>query len=163
MQFCSLNGPAHSLPVNSWIGEDGAPMETRLEALASSADKVPTFQIKGRKLRNPTLPELNKTLARVGLFDAGLVHDKKSQRFVRYMAPTDVFVSYSWQGDSMVLGDIEVGPTDFGSGLGERFATKVFEHLENAKHEIHLTSPFLRRVGATLVNWRKIFNLEAKT
>ncbi|ATF04049.1 hypothetical protein PhaeoP75_04450 (plasmid) [Phaeobacter gallaeciensis] len=134
----------------------------RLEALAGSADKFPTFQIKARKLRNPTLADLDKALARAGLFDAGLVHDKKSQRFVRHMAPTDAFVSYTWQGDRMVLGHIEVSPVHRGSGLGARFASEVFEHLENAEHEIRLTCPFLRCVGATRENWRNKFNLEAK-
>ena len=36
----------------------------RLTKLAGSAGKFPTFQIKGRKLRNPKLPELDKELAR---------------------------------------------------------------------------------------------------
>ena len=133
---------------------------TRLAALAGSAVKFPTFQIKGRKLRNPSLPDLDKTLARVGLYDAGLVHDKKSQRFVRHMAPSDAFVSYTWQGDRMVLGHIETDPALRGSGLGARFATEVFEHLETADHEIRLTCPFLRRVGATRPNWREKFQLK---
>ena len=135
----------------------------RLTELAGSADKFPTFQINGKKLRNPTLPELDKALARAGLHDPGLVHDKKSQRFVRHMTPSDAFVSYTWQGDRMVLGHIETDVSLRGSGLGARFAIEVFEHLENAKHEIRLTCPFLRRVAATRENWRTIFNLGAKT
>ena len=54
----------------------------RLTKLAGSADKFPTFQIKGRKLRNPKLPELEKELARAGLYDPGLIHEERAQRFV---------------------------------------------------------------------------------
>lgn len=135
----------------------------RLTELAGSADKFPTFQINGKKLRNPTLPDLDKALARADLYDPGLVHDKKSQRFVRHMAPSDAFLSYTWQGERMVLGHIETDASLRGSGLGTRFATEVFEHLSEAKHEIRLTCPFLRRVGATRENWRKQFNLGDKT
>ena len=132
----------------------------RLAALAGSADKFPTFEINGRKLRNPSLPDLDRTLARTGLHDPGLVHDKKSQRFVRHMAPSDAFVSYTWQGDRMVLGHIETDPALRGSGLGARFAIEVFENLETAEHEVRLTCPFLRRVGATRPNWREKFQLK---
>ena len=124
----------------------------RLTALAGSADKFLTFQIKGRKLRNPSLSDLDKTLARADLYDPGLVHDKKSQRFVRHMAPSDAYVSYTWQGDRMVPGHIETDPALRGSGLGARFAIEVFEHQETAEHEVCLTCPFLRRVGATRPN-----------
>lgn len=102
----------------------------RLEALTGSAGKFPTFEIKGRKPRNPSLPDLDKVLARAGLFDPGLVHDRKSQRFIRHMTPTDAFVSYVWQGDRMVLGHIEVEPALRGTGAGARVAAEVFEHLE---------------------------------
>lgn len=134
----------------------------RLVALTGSADKFPAFEISGRKLRNPMLPELDKALARAGLYDPGLVHDKKCQRFVRHMAPSDAFVSYTWQGERMVLGHIETDPSLRGSGLGARFAAEVFEHLESAPHEVRLTCPFLRRVGATLLEWREKFQLKDK-
>ncbi|SFR48332.1 N-acetyltransferase [Litoreibacter janthinus] len=132
----------------------------RLSALTGSADKFPTFEINGRKLRNPTLPDLDKTLARSGLYDPGLVHDQMSRRFIRHMAPSDAFVSYTWQGERMVLGHIETDPSLRGSGLGARFATEVFEHLESAPHEVRLTCPFLRIVGATRPEWRKKFYLK---
>lgn len=132
----------------------------RLAALTGNAAKFPTFEINGRKLRNPTLPDLDKALARAGLFDPGLVHDTKSQRFVRHMAPTDAFVSYAWQGDRMVLGHIETDPALRGTGIGTRLATEVFEHLESAPHEVRLTCPFLRRIGATRADWRERFQLK---
>lgn len=131
----------------------------RLTALVGSADKFPTFEIKGRKLRNPKLPDLDKELARAGLFDPGLIHDERSQRFIRHMAPSDAFVSYVWQGDRMVLTHIEVAASLRGTGAGARFATEVFEEIESRPHDIRLTCPFLRRVGATRAGWRKKFNL----
>lgn len=131
----------------------------RLAKLAGSADKFPTFQIKGRKVRNPKLPELDKELARAGLYDPGLIHDERAQRFIRHMAPSDAFISYVWQGDRMVMPHIEVDPSFRGSGLGARFATEVFEHIEACLYEIRLTCPFLRKVALTRATWRKKFNL----
>ena len=134
----------------------------RLAALTGSPDKFPTFEIKGRKLRNPSLPDLEKTLARADLYDLGLVHDRKSQRFIRHMAPTDAFVSYAWQGERMLLGHIEVDPALRGKGAGAKVATEVFERLVNADHDIRLACPFLRRVVATRAEWREKFQLKDK-
>lgn len=131
----------------------------RLTDLAGSADKFPTFQIAGRKVRNPKLPELDKELARAGLYDPGLVHDEASQRFIRHMAPVDAFVSYHWQGDRMVMAHIEVDPSLRGTGLGARFAAEVFDAVVHRPHEIRLTCSFLRRVAATRPEWRSKFGL----
>ncbi len=131
----------------------------RLIALTGSADKFPTFQIKGRKLRNPKLPDLDKALARAGLYDPGLVHDVPSRRFVRHMAPSDAYVSYHWQGDRMVMTHIEVDPSLRGTGAGGRFAAEVFEAVQDRPHEIRLTCPFLRRVAATRPEWREKFGI----
>jgi predicted GNAT family acetyltransferase len=131
----------------------------RLADLTGSETKFPTFQIKGRKLRNPRLPDLDKALARAGLYCPGLAHDEKAQRFVRHMAPSDAFASYVWQGERMVLTHIEVDPSHRGSGLGGRFASEVFEAIEKRPHEIRVTCPFLRRVAMTRPQWRRKFNL----
>lgn len=131
----------------------------RLANLTGSADKFPTFEIRGRKLRNPKLSDLDKVLARAGLFDPGLIHDERSQRFVRHMAPSDAFVSYVWQGERMVLSHIEVDRALRGKGVGARFAAEVFEEIENRPHDIRLTCPFLRRVALTRPKWRQKFNL----
>jgi predicted GNAT family acetyltransferase len=131
----------------------------RLVVLTGSADKFPTFEIKGRKVRNPKLRDLDKELARAGLYDPGLVHDEHSQRFIRHMAPSDAFVSYSWQGDRMVLTHIEVDPSLRGSGIGARFAAEVFEEIKSRPYEIRLTCPFLRRVAYSRAEWREKFNL----
>ena len=125
----------------------------RLTALVGGADKFPTFEINGRKLRNPTLANLDKRLARAGLFDPGLVHEKKSQRFVRYMSPSDAFVSYSWPDKVMQLGHIEIDPSLRGSGLGALVARDVFDILETVEHDVSVTCPFLRRVAAMRRDW----------
>lgn len=129
----------------------------RLTDLTGSAAKFPTFQIKGRKVRNPKLHELDKELARAGLYDPGLIHDERGNRFIRHMSPSDAFVSYHWQGDRMVMTHIEVDPSQRGTGIGARFATEVFETVENRPHEIRLTCPFLRKVAATRPEWRQKF------
>jgi predicted GNAT family acetyltransferase len=134
----------------------------RLTELTGSRTRFPTFSIKGRKVRNPKPEELDKELARAGLYDPGLVHDETSQRFIRHMSPSDGFVSYVWKGDRMVLGHIEVDPSLRGSGLGGRLATEVLEHLEHAPHEIRLTCPFLQRVARKRPEWREKFNLKEK-
>lgn len=141
------------------VDKDASAAE-RLIALTGSATKFPTFSINGRKVRNPKPEELDKELARAGLYDPGLIHDKTSQRYVRHMAPQDAFVSYSWQGERMVLGHIEVAESLRGSGVGAGFAAEVFRHLEQAPHEIRLTCPFLRRVAQTRPEWRRKFNLK---
>lgn len=135
----------------------------RLTELTGSASKFPTFLIKGKKLRNPRLHELDAHLARAGLYDPGLIHDETSQRFLRHMAPSDAFVSYVWQGERMVLTHIEVDPSLRGSGIGAKFASEVFEAIEAKPHEIRLTCPFLRRVGATRPEWRAKFGLETRS
>ena len=129
----------------------------RLTELTGSAAKFPTFLIKGRKLRNPPLAELDKELARADLYDPGLLHDERTGRFVRAMVPADAFVSYHWQGDCMVLAHIEVAPSLRGSGVGAKLATEVFEAIEDRPHEIRLACPFLRRVAATRLEWRQKF------
>lgn len=111
-------------------------------------------------MRNPTPEDPDKAPALAAHDDPGLVHDEVSRRFIRHMAPRDAFVSYSWQGDRMVLGHIEIDPSLRGSGLGARFATEVFEHLAHAPQEIRLTCPFLRRVGRTRPEWREKFKLK---
>lgn len=131
----------------------------RLAALTGSADKFPTLEVKGRKIRNPSLPDLDKELARAGLYDPGLVHDERGQRFVRHMAPSDAFVSYVWQGERMVVTHIEVAPALRGTGIGARFAAEVFDALTPRPHEIRLTCPFLRRVAMTRPDWRRRFSL----
>ncbi|HRK66974.1 MAG TPA: N-acetyltransferase [Hyphomonas sp.] len=131
----------------------------RLTELTGSADKFPTFQIKGRKLRNPLLRDLDKELARAGIYDPGLVHDERAQRFIRHMAPSDAYVSYDWQGDRMVMSHIETDPSLRGSGIGTGFATEVFEAVQNRPHEIRLTCPFLRKVAASRPEWRHKFGL----
>ncbi|MDE9451921.1 N-acetyltransferase [Aliiroseovarius sp. Z3] len=132
---------------------------TRLTELTGSPTKFPTFEIKGRKVRNPKLSDLDKELARADLYDPGLVHDGKSQRFVRHMSPSDAFVSYSWQGDRMVLGHIEVDPSLRGSGIGARLAGEVFDEVLGRAHEIRVTCPFMRRVAVLRPEWRRRFNL----
>ena len=131
----------------------------RLVKLAGSADKFPTFDILGRKLRNPTLEQLDKRLARAGFYDPGLVHEDHAQRFVRYMAPRDAFVSYAWQGDRMVLTHIEVPEGQRGNGIGQSLAEEVFDAVRFRPHEVRLTCPFLRKIAMTRADWRDTFNL----
>ena len=125
--------------------------------------KAPTLLIKGRRLRNPTIHDLEKVLARADLFDPGLVHEEKSQRFVRYMAPSDAFVSYRWRDGKMILGHIEVDPSLRGAGLGTRLATEVFNCLQESPHEIRLTCSFLRRVAMTHPAWRAKFQVHVNS
>ena len=43
----------------------------------------------------------------------------------------------------------ELDPALRGAGTRAKVTIEVFEHQENSDHDIHLTCPFLRRVGAT--------------
>ena len=132
-----------------------------LTELTGNADRFPTLLIAGRKLRNPSLIDLDKALARAGLHDPGLVHDEKGQRLVRWMAPRDAFVSYRWQGERMILTHAEVAPELQGQGFGTRLATDAFDMLAPRSHDIRLACPFLIRVARTRPEWRARFGLEA--
>ncbi len=48
-----------------------------LATLAGNADKFPAFSINGRKLRNPSLESLNKTLDTYAFAPSDVVHSKK--------------------------------------------------------------------------------------
>jgi len=110
------------------VDKDEAAAE-RLTALTGDATKFPTFQIKGRKLRNPKLAELDKRLAREGLYDPGLQHDVKQQKFLKYMAPTDAFARYRLKNDQLVLDHMEIAGDLRGKGLGKSFAREVLQYL----------------------------------
>jgi len=86
-----------------------------------------------------------------------LVHDEQNQRFLGKMEPSDAFVTYSWQGERMILTHIEIDPSLRGSGMGAIFANQVLEHLQDSPGEIRLTCPFLRQVARTRDEWRKKF------
>lgn len=119
--------------------------------------KAPAIVIKGKAFRNPNDKELVKRLARAGLYDAGLVHDEHSQRFIRYLMPADGFASYIWRGETMVLTHIEVHPSTRGTGLGGRLAGEIFEAVMKLGHPAQLSCPFLRKVAASKPKWADYF------
>ena len=135
----------------------------RLTELAGSADKFPTFQIRGRKLRNPTLPKLDRTLAHAGLYDPGLIHDAQNGRFVRYMAPSDGFVSYVRRNDTMVLTHIEIPRALRGGDVGRALAAEVLDHLLDTPFSIRISCPYLHRVASSRAEWRSRFDIGART
>lgn len=130
-----------------------------LIALTGSAEKFPTIVIAGRKIRNPSGKDLECELARAGLIDGALIHDEKSQRFIRRMRPKDAFVSYTLRNNKMILTHIEVDPSHRGKGIGARFAIEVFEALEDSDTDVRLTCSFLRRVAGTKEKWRNKFGI----
>ncbi len=125
--------------------------------------KYPTFLIAGKRVRNPSMRELDRTLTHKGLYDAGVVHEPKSKRFVRYMKPQDAFVSYSESEAKIVLGHIEVPPQKRGFGLGAKLALDVFPMVKeltgtNGK-EARITCTFMRKVAASRPEWAEYFNI----
>jgi predicted GNAT family acetyltransferase len=118
--------------------------------------------IAGKRVRNPSLRELDRTLARSGLYDPGVAHEAKSNRFVRYMTHRDAFVSYSESDDRIVLGHIEVPPEKRGTGLGAKLALEVFPLVEEMGKTARITCSFMRRVAASDPYWASYFNIKAR-
>lgn len=125
--------------------------------------RYPTFLIKGKRLRNPRLRDLDRALAHDGLFDPGIVHEKQAQRFVKYMAPQDAFVSYSENDKRITLGHIEVPIEKRGSGLGAKLALAVFSMVrelgEAEGKAARITCPFMRKVASSVPEWAEYFNV----
>lgn len=125
--------------------------------------KYPTFLIKGKRLRNPRLRDLDRALAHEGLYDPGIVHEAQAQRFTKFMAPQDAFVSYSESDRRITLGHIEVPIEKRGSGLGAKLALAVFplvrELGETQGKSARITCPFMRKVAASVPEWAEYFNV----
>ena len=129
----------------------------RLTVLTGDATKFPTFEIKGRKLRNPKLPELDKRLARAGLYDPGIQHDERQQKFLQYMEPSDAFVRYSKSGDAIAINHIEIDISNRGKGLGKAFARRVLEHLADLPPPVAIDCKFLQDIATENETWRNRF------
>ena len=125
--------------------------------------QYPTFLIGGKRVRNPSLRELDRTLTHEGLYDAGVAHEPKSKRFVRYMKPQDAFVSYSESETKIILGHIEIPPEKRGSGLGARLALEVFPMVKDLGKEARITCTFMRKVAASRPEWAEYFNIASKS
>ncbi len=121
--------------------------------------KSPTLVIGGKKLRNPSERELDRVLAREGLYDPGIVHEAECARFVRYMKPSDAFVAYSRSGDRLTLTHIEVPSEARGSGFGTLLALDVFPLVKDLGLTARITCPFMRRIAAGVPAWAEYFNI----
>ena len=122
--------------------------------------KFPTFLINGKRIRNPRLRDLDRALAHEGLYDPGVVHEPQAQRFVKFMRPTDAFVSYSESGGMITLGHIEVPIEQRGSGLGAKLALEVFEMIKDHDKPARITCPFMRKVAQSVPEWAAFFNVK---
>lgn len=119
--------------------------------------KAPALIFGGKLYRNPKTTDLDKLLARAGIYDPGLIHDLDNQRYIRHMNPADAFVSYSRRGETVILGHIEVPHEKRGSGIGARVAAEVFEEIIRQEEKARVTCPFLRRVALSKPHWKMWF------
>ncbi|MBL4813844.1 MAG: N-acetyltransferase [Rhodobacteraceae bacterium] len=156
-----LNGTAQSSETQAYVDALNARNVEFIFAETGSDPSMPVIEIAGKTLRNPTFDELDIELARAGLYDLGLIHNKLDQAYLRHMAQADALVSYVWQDGQMMLTHIEVDPSLRGTGTGARFGAEVLTALEDAPHEVRLQCPFLRRLGKTRPEWREKFRLES--
>ena len=140
--------------------DEDATAELRL-LYADGGLKFPTLLIRGKRVRNPTLRDLDRQLAHAGLYDPGVVHEPRAQRFVRFMAPQDAFVSYSETTNQIVLSHIEVPAQKRGSGLGAKLALEVFPMVKAIGKTARVTCPFLRTIAASNAEWANYFNIAA--
>lgn len=121
--------------------------------------KAPAIVIAGTLYRNPSMRHLDKFLAHEGVYDPGLVHDEKQQRYIRHMAPVGAFVSYARRGNKMVLTHIEVSTELRGTGIGGRFAREVLAEIVEKDIPASITCTFLRKVAASNPEWADYFNI----
>ncbi len=138
--------------------DDEAARELRL-LYPDGALKFPTLLIKGKRVRNPSLRDLDRVLAHQGLYDPGVAHEPHAQRFVRFMAPRDAFVSYSETQERITLSHIEVPEEKRGGGLGARLALEVFAMVRELGKTARISCPFMRRVAASDPIWADHFNI----
>lgn len=129
----------------------------RLADLVGDPTKFPTFEIKGRKLRNPKLPDLDKRLARAGLYDPDIQHDERQQKFLQYMNPSDAFARYSKTADGIAIDHIEIDISNRGKGIGKAFARKVLGYLEHQPWSVAIRCEFLQDTANENENWRNRF------
>lgn len=141
--------------------DDEAARELRL-LYPNGALKFPTLLINGKRVRNPRLRELDRVLAHEGLYDPGVVHEPHAQRFVRFMAPQDAFVSYSETEDRITLSHIEVPAEKRGTGLGARLALEVLPLVRGLGKTARITCPFMRRVAASDPQWAAYFGVQPR-
>lgn len=95
-----------------------------------------------------------------------IVHDARAQRFVMNMAPRPAFVTYQMSGKHITLTHIETPTEKRGTGLGARFALRVFplvKALTNVNDgSASITCGFMRKVARSRPEWAQFFGLEAK-
>ena len=126
----------------------------------NGALNFPTLLIQGKRVRNPSERDLDRALAHAGLYDPGVIHEPRSNRFVRFMAPQDAFVSYQETDERITLSHIEVPIEKRGTGLGAKLALDVFPSIEALGKTARITCPFLRRVAASEPKWAAYFNIQ---
>lgn len=132
----------------------------RLRALYSDGElKFRAVVVKGKRLRNPSLAELEKTLLRASLLRTHVIHDEKTQRFVRHKQPSDAFVSYVWRDGRMLLTHIEVDPALRGKGIGVEVAEETFKLVRGLNHRARISCRYMRKVAARTVEDRTYFGL----
>lgn len=142
------------------VEQDEAAAEELRHLYPNGALNFPTLLIQGKRVRNPSLRELDRVLAHLGIYDPGLVHEPKSNRFVRFMAPRDAFVSYQENDERITLSHIEVPQEKRGTGLGAKLALEVFPEVEALGKTARITCPFMRRVAASDPKWADYFNID---
>ena len=125
--------------------------------------KYPTFLIKGKRLRNPRLRDLDRALSHEELYDPGILHETQAQRFTKFMTPQDAFVSYSESDQRITLSHIEVPREKRGSGLGAKLALAVFPRVkelgEAQGKSVRISCPFIRKVALSEPEWAEYFNV----
>lgn len=135
-----------------------------LRSLYSDGDlKFPTLLVQDKRLRNPDMRALDRALAHADLFDPGVMHEPHANRFLRFMAPRDAFVSYCLTDDLITLTHIEVPEEKRKSGLGARFALEVFPLVRDMGKPARITCSFMRRVASRDPQWADYFRIKNST
>jgi uncharacterized protein len=80
-------------------------------------------------------------------------------RFAMSTSKGDAFVTFRWDGDTMILPHAEVPAALRGTGAGGKLANGVFAEIEAMGVKARPTCPFLVRAARSDPRWQKLFGI----
>lgn len=126
------------------IGEDKKAAHDLRRLYDDGKLRFPTLVITGKRLRNPTLPNLDKHLARSNLFDPGIIHHKKAMKFIAYRPEGDWFISYRETATSIALTYLKALSKNKIEIL--QFIQSVFKVIEKEFSNASIESPEIKKL-----------------
>lgn len=117
----------------------------------------PTFVINGKRLRNPSMKELQKWIDKMNekpVFESPIIHDESQNRYLLPIEGSDesAYVEYRMRNETMYLVHSEVPFTLRGQGIGRRLVTETKRYLEHHGIAAIPTCGYIRYIYSKLEN-----------